>query len=47
MKNPNSHGKAVILAHGYKGSSEQMPGFTKYYYDLKYDVLNLMLEVMA
>ncbi|WP_160724764.1 alpha/beta hydrolase [Bacillus sp. USDA818B3_A] len=39
LKNPNSNGKAVILAHGYKGSSEQMPGITKYYYDLGYDVL--------
>lgn len=39
LKNPNSNGKAVILAHGYKGSSEQMPGITKYYFDLGYDVL--------
>lgn len=39
LKNKNSNGKAVILAHGYKGSSEQMPGITKYYYDLGYDIL--------
>ncbi|MBM7661123.1 fermentation-respiration switch protein FrsA (DUF1100 family) [Bacillus mesophilus] len=39
LKNENSNGKAVILAHGYKGNSEQMPGITKYYYDLGYDVL--------
>ncbi|MDP4162653.1 MAG: alpha/beta hydrolase [Bacillota bacterium] len=39
LKNPNSNGKAVILAHGYKGSSEQMPGITKYYFDLGYDIL--------
>lgn len=39
LENPNSNGKAVILAHGYRGSGEQMPGITKYYYDLGYDVL--------
>ncbi|MFS0777801.1 alpha/beta hydrolase [Neobacillus sp. 3P2-tot-E-2] len=39
LKNPNSNGKVVILAHGYKGSSEQMPGITKDYYDMGYDVL--------
>ncbi|WP_456278435.1 alpha/beta hydrolase [Bacillus sp. AK128] len=39
LKNENSNGKAVILAHGYRGNSEQMPGITKYYYDLGYDVL--------
>jgi len=39
LKNKNSNGKVVILAHGYKGSSEQMPGITKYYYDLGFDVL--------
>ncbi|MEW9052738.1 MAG: alpha/beta hydrolase [Neobacillus sp.] len=39
LKNENSNGKVVILAHGYRGSSEQMPGITKDYYDLGYDVL--------
>ncbi|WP_042463239.1 alpha/beta hydrolase [Neobacillus dielmonensis] len=39
LKNPNSNGRAVILAHGYRGSGEQMQGITKYYYDLGYDVL--------
>nr|WP_251551690.1 alpha/beta fold hydrolase [Neobacillus muris] len=39
LKNPNSNGKAVILAHGYRGSGEQMQGITKYYYDLGYDIL--------
>lgn len=39
LKNEHSNSKAVILAHGYKGNSEQMPGITKYYYDLGYDIL--------
>ncbi|WP_462411680.1 alpha/beta hydrolase [Neobacillus sp. Marseille-QA0830] len=39
LKNPNTNGKAVILAHGYRGSGEQMQGITKYYYDLGYDIL--------
>lgn len=39
LKNEHSIGKAVILAHGYKGNSEQMPGITKYYYELGYDIL--------
>ncbi|WP_423410604.1 alpha/beta hydrolase [Heyndrickxia sp. MSNUG] len=39
LKNEHSTGKAVILAHGYKGNSEQMPGITKYYYELGYDIL--------
>jgi uncharacterized protein len=39
LKNANSAGKAVILAHGYKGNSEQMPGITKFYYDQGYDIL--------
>ncbi|EAR63177.1 hypothetical protein B14911_07668 [Bacillus sp. NRRL B-14911] len=30
LKNPDSNGRAVILAHGYKGSSEQMPGVTNF-----------------
>jgi uncharacterized protein len=39
LKNPDSNGRAVILAHGYKGSSEQMPGITKFYYEQGFDVL--------
>lgn len=39
LRNENSNGQAVILAHGYKGNSEQMPGITKFYYDQGYDVL--------
>ncbi|KAA0550048.1 alpha/beta hydrolase [Bacillus sp. BGMRC 2118] len=39
LENPESNGKVVILAHGYRGSSEQMPGVTQYYYELGYDVL--------
>lgn len=39
LKNEQSNGKAVILAHGYKGNSEQMPGITKYYYEQGYDIL--------
>jgi uncharacterized protein len=39
LKNKQPGGKAVILAHGYKGSSEQMPGITKYYYDQGFDIL--------
>jgi uncharacterized protein len=39
LKNGQSNGKAVILAHGYKGNSEQMPGITKFYYDQGYDIL--------
>ncbi|MEQ2529289.1 alpha/beta hydrolase [Bacillaceae bacterium CLA-AA-H227] len=39
LKNTNSNGKAVIIAHGYHGSGEDMQGITKYYYDLGYDIL--------
>jgi uncharacterized protein len=39
LKNGQSNGKAVILAHGYKGNSEQMPGITKFYFDQGYDIL--------
>lgn len=39
LKNANPSGKAVILAHGYKGNSEQMPGITKFYYEEGYDIL--------
>jgi uncharacterized protein len=39
LRNANPSGKAVILAHGYKGNSEQMPGITKFYYEQGYDIL--------
>lgn len=39
LKNDQPSGKAVILAHGYKGHSEQMPGITKFYYEQGYDIL--------
>lgn len=39
LKNENSGGKAVILAHGYKGNSTQMQGITKFYYDQGFDIL--------
>ncbi|WP_226674630.1 alpha/beta hydrolase [Mesobacillus jeotgali] len=39
LKNDQPSGKAVILAHGYKGNSEQMPGITKFYYEQGYDIL--------
>ncbi|CAM3797544.1 alpha/beta hydrolase [Mesobacillus thioparans] len=39
LKNEKPGSKAVILAHGYKGNSEQMPGITKFYYEQGYDVL--------
>jgi uncharacterized protein len=39
LESEEPSGKAVILAHGYKGSNEQMPGITKFYHDLGYDVL--------
>lgn len=39
LRNAKPAGKAVILAHGYKGSSVQMPGITKFYYEQGYDIL--------
>lgn len=39
LENKDANGKAVILAHGYRGSSEQMPGITKFYHDQGYHVL--------
>ena len=39
LKSGNPNGKAVILAHGYKGSNEQMPGVTKFYHEQGFDVL--------
>jgi len=39
LRNEEPNGKAVILAHGYKGNKEQMPGITKFYYEQGFDVL--------
>lgn len=39
LKSQQPNGKAVILAHGYKGSGYDMPGITKFYHELGYDVL--------
>ncbi|EDL62838.1 alpha/beta hydrolase [Bacillus sp. SG-1] len=39
LKSGNPNGKAVILAHGYKGSNEQMPGVTQFYHEQGFDVL--------
>ncbi|XXM71308.1 alpha/beta hydrolase [Lysinibacillus sphaericus] len=39
LKNDAPIGKTVILAHGYKGSNEQLPEVTRYYYDKGYDIL--------
>jgi uncharacterized protein len=39
LRNPNTNGKAVILAHGYKGNHTQMPGVTKFYYEQGFHVL--------
>ncbi|WP_409252975.1 alpha/beta hydrolase [Bacillus sp. SCS-153A] len=39
LRSENPNGKAVILAHGYKGSNEQMPGVTKFYHEQGFDVL--------
>ena len=42
LRNEEPNGKAVILAHGYKGNKEQMPGITKFYYEQGFDVLKPM-----
>ncbi|MCD5323225.1 MULTISPECIES: alpha/beta hydrolase [Pontibacillus] len=39
LENEKPNGKTVILAHGYKGNKEQMPGITKFYYEEGYNVL--------
>jgi uncharacterized protein len=39
LKSEEPSGKAVVLAHGYKGSNKQMPGITQFYHELGYDVL--------
>ncbi|MBM7604892.1 fermentation-respiration switch protein FrsA (DUF1100 family) [Metabacillus crassostreae] len=39
LANEKPNGKAVILAHGYKGNSEQMPGVTMFYYEQGFDIL--------
>ncbi|WP_407269011.1 alpha/beta hydrolase [Radiobacillus sp. PE A8.2] len=39
LKNEQATGKAVILAHGFRSSSESMGDFVKFYYDQGFDVL--------
>ncbi|MFE8702833.1 alpha/beta hydrolase [Cytobacillus sp. FJAT-54145] len=39
LKSEPSSGKAVILAHGYRGHSDQMPGITRFYHEQGFDVL--------
>ncbi|MCT2535972.1 alpha/beta hydrolase [Aquibacillus koreensis] len=39
FKNTNSTGKAVILAHGYRGHKEQMGDLAQYYYEQGFDIL--------
>ncbi|QHS23198.1 alpha/beta hydrolase [Virgibacillus sp. MSP4-1] len=39
LKNEQSTGKAVILAHGYRGHKEQMDDYVKFYYDQGFDIL--------
>ncbi len=39
LENENPNGKAVILAHGYKGNNTQMPGVTRFYYEQGFDIL--------
>lgn len=39
LENEDSSGKAVILAHGFRGNSEDMINFVQFYYDQGFDVL--------
>ncbi|SDJ80795.1 alpha/beta hydrolase [Sediminibacillus albus] len=39
LKNEQPTGKAVILAHGYRGVGEQMGDLAKFYYDQGFDIL--------
>ncbi|MHA7136965.1 alpha/beta hydrolase [Rossellomorea arthrocnemi] len=39
LENESPNGKSVILAHGYKGNSEQMPEITRFYYEEGYNIL--------
>jgi fermentation-respiration switch protein FrsA (DUF1100 family) len=39
LANKSSTENAVILAHGYRGSNEQMPGITKFYYEQGFNIL--------
>lgn len=39
LENKEPSSKTVILAHGYKGHKEQMPGITKFYYEQGFNVL--------
>lgn len=39
LENEDSSGKAVILAHGFRGNREDMKNFVQFYYDQGFDVL--------
>ncbi|WP_033542851.1 alpha/beta hydrolase [Planococcus sp. CAU13] len=39
LKNEDSEGKSVILAHGFRGNREDMGDFVRFYYDQGFDVL--------
>ncbi|WP_077622723.1 alpha/beta hydrolase [Sediminibacillus massiliensis] len=39
LGNDQNTGKAVILAHGYRGQSDQMGDYAQFYYDQGFDVL--------
>ncbi|KGX89297.1 peptidase [Pontibacillus halophilus JSM 076056 = DSM 19796] len=39
LENENPNGKTVVLAHGYKGNKEQLPGITKFYYEQGFHIL--------
>lgn len=39
LKNEAENGKAVILAHGYRGNRDHMDDLVKFYYDQGFDVL--------
>ncbi|WP_341357692.1 alpha/beta hydrolase [Rossellomorea sp. y25] len=39
LENESPNGKSIILAHGYKGNSEQMPEVTRFYYEEGYNIL--------
>jgi uncharacterized protein len=39
LENESPNGKTVLLAHGYKGNSEQMPEITRFYYEEGYNIL--------
>ncbi|MDW4525917.1 alpha/beta hydrolase [Rossellomorea marisflavi] len=39
LKNKYPNGKTVVLAHGYKGNSDQLPEVTRFYYRQGYNIL--------